>query len=157
MHYEMRRKDRQIPNDEAYKIIDKASFGIMATVDCDSEPYAVPLNFARDGEVLYFHGALQGHKIDNLKERPGVCVTFVGDVSFPDNHFTTVYESVILFGKAEEVTGESEKIYGLKLICERFIPDNMAAFADEINKHINATSLWKINIESISGKKRKYP
>jgi nitroimidazol reductase NimA-like FMN-containing flavoprotein (pyridoxamine 5'-phosphate oxidase superfamily) len=136
--------------------MDKASFGIMATVDCDGIPYAVPLNFVRDGDILYFHGALEGHKIDNLKERPNVCITFVGDVSFPEKHFTTIFESAIIFGKAEEVTDDTEKTHGLTLICERFIPKNMNAFNYEIDKQLKATAVWKIKIETISGKQRKY-
>jgi nitroimidazol reductase NimA-like FMN-containing flavoprotein (pyridoxamine 5'-phosphate oxidase superfamily) len=157
MHYEMRRKDRQISNEEAYLIIDKALFGTMATVDSDGIPYAVPLDFARNGDFLYFHGALMGHKTDNLKERPDVCITFVGNVSFPEDHFTTVFESAIVFGKAEEVTGEKEKLNALKRICERFTPKNMGAFDDEINKGLKATAVWKITIETISGKQRKHP
>jgi nitroimidazol reductase NimA-like FMN-containing flavoprotein (pyridoxamine 5'-phosphate oxidase superfamily) len=128
----------------------------MATVDSDGIPYAVPLSFVRDGDLLYFHGAMEGHKIDNLKERPNVCITFVGDVSFPEKNFTTIFESAILFGNAEEVTGEEEKIHGLRLICERFIPKNMDAFDDAINKQLEVTSVWKIKIETISGKQRKY-
>ncbi|MDR3246435.1 MAG: pyridoxamine 5'-phosphate oxidase family protein [Prevotellaceae bacterium] len=157
MYYEMRKKDRQISDDESYTIVDDASFGIMATVDCDGIPYAVPLNFVRDGDILYFHGALKGHKIDNLKERHDVCVTFVKNVFFPENHFTTIFESVILFGKAEEVIDDTEKIHGLKLLCKRFIPKNMESFGAEIDKHFKATSVWKIKIETISGKQRKFP
>jgi nitroimidazol reductase NimA-like FMN-containing flavoprotein (pyridoxamine 5'-phosphate oxidase superfamily) len=136
--------------------MDKAPFGIMATVDCDGIPYAVPLNFVRDGDILYFHGAMEGHKIDNLKERPDVCITFIGNVSFPEKHFTTVFESVILYVKAEEVTEDKEKTYGLNLIFERFIPKNMDAFNCEIDKQLKVTSVWKIKIEAISGKQRKY-
>jgi nitroimidazol reductase NimA-like FMN-containing flavoprotein (pyridoxamine 5'-phosphate oxidase superfamily) len=157
MHYEMRRKDRQISNEEAYTIIDKAPFGTMATVDSDGIPYAVPLDFVRNGDFLYFHGALKGHKTDNLKARPDVCISFVGNVSYPENNFTTVFESAILFGKAEEVTAGEEKINALKLICQRFTPKNMDAFDDEINNRLKATAVWKITIESISGKQRKYP
>lgn len=157
MRYEMRRRDRQISCGEAYTIIDKAAFGIMATVDGDGAPYAVPLNFVRDGDALYFHCAMEGHKIDNLKERPRVCITFVGDVSFPEKHFTTIYESAVLFGKAEEISGKTEKIDALKRICERFIPRNMDAFDDAVNKQIDVTSVWKIKIESVSGKQRNAP
>jgi nitroimidazol reductase NimA-like FMN-containing flavoprotein (pyridoxamine 5'-phosphate oxidase superfamily) len=127
----------------------------MATVDCDGIPYAVPLNLVRDGDFLYFHGAMNGHKIDNLKERPDVCVTFVGNVSFPENHFTTIFESVILFGKAVEVIDEQEKIHALKLICERFIPKNMDAFDNAVSKQLKVTAVWKIKIEAINGKHKE--
>jgi nitroimidazol reductase NimA-like FMN-containing flavoprotein (pyridoxamine 5'-phosphate oxidase superfamily) len=157
MRYEMRRKDRQISNEEAYSIIDKASFGTMATVDSDGIPYAVPLDFVRGGDFLYFHSALTGHKTDNLKARPDVCISFVGDVTYPENNFTTVFESAIVFGKAEEITAGEEKIHALKLICERFTPKNMGAFDDAINKSLKVTAVWKITIETISGKQRKHP
>jgi nitroimidazol reductase NimA-like FMN-containing flavoprotein (pyridoxamine 5'-phosphate oxidase superfamily) len=98
-----------------------------------------------------------GHKTDNLKARPDVCITFVGNVSFPEDHFTTVFESTIVFGKAEEVTDENDKVHALKLICDRFTPKNMVAFDDEINKGLKATAVWKIKIETISGKQRKQP
>jgi nitroimidazol reductase NimA-like FMN-containing flavoprotein (pyridoxamine 5'-phosphate oxidase superfamily) len=155
MRYEMRRKDRQISEDESNKIIDAASFGVMATVDCDGAPYAVPLNFVREGDRLFFHGAMEGHKVDNLKARPQVCVTFVGNVSFPEKNFTTVFESVILFGQAVEISDEQEKTHALKLICERFIPQNMNAFDDTINRQLKMTSVWKIKIETVTGKQRK--
>jgi nitroimidazol reductase NimA-like FMN-containing flavoprotein (pyridoxamine 5'-phosphate oxidase superfamily) len=151
----MRRKDRQISVAESYAIVDKASFGVMATIDSDGAPYAVPLNFAREGECLYFHGAAKGHKIDNLKEHPDVCITFVGDVSFPEKNFTTVFESAIVFGKAEELRDDGEKIHGLRLICERYAAKNMDAFNDAIDKQLKAASVWRIKIETISGKQKK--
>jgi nitroimidazol reductase NimA-like FMN-containing flavoprotein (pyridoxamine 5'-phosphate oxidase superfamily) len=157
MRYEMRRKDRQISDNEAYAVLDKAPFGVMSTVDGDGIPYGVPLNFARSGLALYFHAANTGHKIDNLKERPDVCITFVGNVSFPEDNFTTAFESAIIFGRAEEVSGDTEKIQALKLISERFTPKNMAAFNAEIDKYPKLPAVWKITIQSISGKQRKYP
>ena len=40
--------------------------GVLATVGEDGWPYAVPLNHVLAGDVLYVHGATEGHKLDNI-------------------------------------------------------------------------------------------
>jgi nitroimidazol reductase NimA-like FMN-containing flavoprotein (pyridoxamine 5'-phosphate oxidase superfamily) len=157
MKYPMRRKDREAPRETALEIIDKAPFAVMATVDPDGHPYCTPLSFVRDGEALYFHCALSGHKIDNLKRDSRVCVSFTGEIFFPEDDFTVVYESAIVMGTAEEVTGDEEKIRGLRLLCERFTPKNMPAFDAAIAKSLAVTGVWKIHIEDVSAKRRKHP
>jgi nitroimidazol reductase NimA-like FMN-containing flavoprotein (pyridoxamine 5'-phosphate oxidase superfamily) len=153
----MRRKDREMPRDFAEGIIDKCRFAVMATVDPDGTPYCVPLSMAREEEWLYFHCARVGRKIDNLKRQNRVCISFVGNLSLPPDHFTVAYESAAVFGTAEEVTEREERIRALRLICERYTPANMAAFDEEIRKALDATAVWKIHIDEISGKQRTYP
>jgi nitroimidazol reductase NimA-like FMN-containing flavoprotein (pyridoxamine 5'-phosphate oxidase superfamily) len=154
MEYEMRRKDRQETREAALDIIDRASFGVMATAGADGQPYATALSFARDGDFLYFHCALSGRKLDNLRRDGRVCVSFVGELFFPEDDFTVVYESALVFGRAEEVTDEAEKIRGLRRICGRFTPANMASFDSAVEKSLRITGVWKIRIESVSGKRR---
>lgn len=155
----MRRKDREETREAALAILDGADFGVMATVDTDGRPYCIPLSFARDaangGEWLYFHSALSGHKLDNLKNDPSVCISFTGKVSFPQDDFTVIYESALVFGRAEEITADEEKIFGLNLISRRFTPGNMAAFDETVQKSLWITGVWKIHIDEISGKRRK--
>jgi nitroimidazol reductase NimA-like FMN-containing flavoprotein (pyridoxamine 5'-phosphate oxidase superfamily) len=155
MHYEMRRKDRAASRDEAFTFLDKAPYGVLSTVDCDGVPYGVPLSLARDGDWLYFHGALEGHKAVNLRRQAKVCVSFVGSAEFPQDNFTVVYESVIVIGTACEVLEDDEKIRGLRLISERFTPGNMGAFDEETAKMLKFTGVWKIHIDEITGKRRK--
>jgi nitroimidazol reductase NimA-like FMN-containing flavoprotein (pyridoxamine 5'-phosphate oxidase superfamily) len=157
MHYEMRRKDRQASRDEALGFLDKAPYGVLSTVDSDGVPYGVPLSLAREGEWLYFHGALEGHKAVNLRIQPRVCVSFVGSTEFPQDNFTVVYESAIVIGTACEVLEDDEKIHGLRLISERFTPGNMQAFEDETARMLKVTRVWKIHIDEITGKRRKKP
>ena len=153
----MRRKDREEPEEAALAVIDRADFGVMATVDADGAPYCIPLSFARDGKLLYFHCALSGHKLDNLRRDPRVCVSFTGALHFPREHFTAVYESALAAGRAEEVTAAGEKIHGLRLLCESFTPGNMDAFDGAIEKALAITGVWKIHLDEVSGKRRKNP
>ena len=153
----MRRKDRETTREEALIILDRSSWGVLSMADKAGDPYCVPLSIVRDGEWLYFHCALEGHKLELLHVKPKVCIAFTGNVEFPEDNFTAVYESAIVFGTAEEVTTEKEKLHGLRIISERFTPGNMHAFEEEANKMLSRTGVWKIHIDEITGKRRKLP
>ena len=155
MEYEMRRKDREESREAALAVIDRANFGVMATTGADGQSYATALSFVRDGGILYFHCAPIGRKIDNMRRDGRVCVSFVGELSFPEDDFTVIYESALVFGRAEEITDEAGKIYALRRICERFTPANMAAFDAAIEKSLKVTGVWKISIDSLTGKRRR--
>ena len=148
----MRRKDRETSKDEALAIVDRCAYFTMATINLDNTPYCVPLSMAREGEWLYFHTALEGHKIENLRNRNRVCVSCAGNIKPVPGKFTIEYESAIINGTACEVTGNEEKIRALGLVSRRYTPGNMAEFENAIGKDLNSTGVWKIHIDEISGK-----
>ena len=148
----MRYEKRKMPRSYAEAVIDTCDFFVMATVGSGNEPYCVPLSMAREGDWLYFHSALEGHKIDNLKHNKRVCISCVGETQIPPGKFTVQYKSAIIFGTAQEIVSKDEKIHALKIICERYTPDNMAAFGEAIERSLDHTAVWKIYIDEISGK-----
>ena len=155
MQRSMRRKDRELDREEALAVIDKCSFAVLATVNPDGSPYTVPLSIARDNELLYFHSAMEGHKIDNLKHDKRVSLCCVGDHRIVPEEFALFYESAIVSGKAEEIINDDEKIHALKIISLRHTPKIMHMFDAEIAKDLSRTSVWKITIDEISGKGRR--
>ena len=54
--------------------------------------------------------------------------------------------------KAEEVTEETEKIQALRLLCQRYAPENMAGFQAAVEKSLGRTAVWKIAVQTITGK-----
>ena len=65
--------------------------------------------------------------------------------------------SAITFGKAEIVTDEAEKIHGLRLICERFLPQHMDAFDQSIARSLSRTAVVRITLtEPPTGKRKQY-
>ena len=101
--------------------------------------------------------AVLGEKItDILKRNPKVYVSCVGDVTPATDRFTTEFESAAFSGTACEVTDIQEKIKALRLICEKYTPDNMENFEDAITKSLDRTAVWKIRIENLTGKRKKY-
>ncbi|MDR0643791.1 MAG: pyridoxamine 5'-phosphate oxidase family protein [Treponema sp.] len=149
----MRRKDREMPRDFAEKVIDSAKFATMGTVDVNGKPYCVTLSMVRDGGCLYFHCAQTGKKLDCIRRNDDVCVTFIGETQIPDGKFTIYYESAVVFGTAEEVVDEGEKIRALRILCEKFTPNNMSSFDGAIAQSLGITSVWKIGIDRITSKR----
>ncbi|NLY82262.1 MAG: 5-nitroimidazole antibiotic resistance protein [Clostridiales bacterium] len=151
----MRRVDREMPKEFALEVLDKCEFAIISMVDKD-KPYCVPISIARNENVIYFHSAKNGRKVQILKVNPKVCVSAVGDTKRAKDKFTTEYESAIIEGLASEVTDDEEKILVLRLISERHTPENMINFKEAISKSLFRTAVWKIEMETISGKRKKY-
>lgn len=138
----------------ALAVVDKCVYAVLSTISEDGLPYGVPLSIVREGEWIYFHSALEGHKIDNLKRGKTISLCCVGEVSEPEDDFTVVFESAIVFGAASEITGRDEKFQALRLICQRHTPAHMAVFESYTEKLIERTGVWKIHIDEISGKRR---
>jgi hypothetical protein len=147
-----RRKDRALPEAEARGILARAEHGVLATVDADGQPYAVPLNHVLAGDALYVHCALEGHKLKNIAQEARVSYCAVLDAEVDAEVLSTYYESAIVFGRAELVTGEAEKRQALELLVTRFCGAMDAKIDEYIGKMFARTAVIRIQIEEISGK-----
>lgn len=152
----MRRKDREMDKEFALEMADKCEYAVLSMAEPDLTPYCVPLSIVRDGGFIYFHCAKAGKKSDILKKNPKVCISCVGDTHRMENKFTTEYESAIIFGTAQEVSEDEEKIHALKILCERHTPMNMAEFDEAIKRSLSVTAIWRVSIDEITGKRKKY-
>ncbi|MDR0569362.1 MAG: pyridoxamine 5'-phosphate oxidase family protein [Spirochaetaceae bacterium] len=150
----MRRKDREISREAAEAVVDACAYAVLSTANPDGSPYGVPVSIVRDGAWLYFHCAQEGQKVDNMRAMNQVCVTCTGNIQLLEERFSLAYESAVVFGTAQEVLEESEKIRGLRLICLRYAPGNMDAFDGAIRRSLGRTGVWKIHIDRITGKRR---
>jgi hypothetical protein len=92
---ELRRKDRAITEEEAIALLNKAEYGVLSTVTENGKPYGVPLNFCIIDHCIYFHCAIEGQKIENIKQNESVSFCAVGNTEILPDKFGTKYESVI--------------------------------------------------------------
>lgn len=152
---EMRRKDRQMPEEFAWEVVDKCEYAFLAMTTEDGSPYGLPVTIVREGSAVYFHSAMEGRKTVCLRMHPRVCLTCVGNTQIQQDRFTTLFESAVAFGTAAEVTSEEEKIKALRILCQRHTPENMAAFDKAIAASLKRTAIWKITVEEISGKAKR--
>ncbi len=149
----MQNNKRKLSQEQAMDILNNGHFGVLSTVCDDGLPYGVPLNYVTDGAyTLYFHGAKTGQKIDNIRHNNRVCLTVVPTASVDAPHQTMQYESVMVFGTAAVVTGETEKRRALAKLMERFSPMSIKETTAYIDRFIDETAVIRMEIEYISGK-----
>ena len=86
-----------------------AHLGVVET----GEPYVVPVNYVFDGEYVYLH-SLPGRKVDAMRSDPRVCV------QVEDVRDDFCWQSVIAFGRAEELTAASARARALSLLLSLF-------------------------------------
>jgi len=150
----IRRDDRALTVEQAAEILQKGEYGILSTVSPNGQPYGVPVSFAYAGNTLYFHCAVEGHKLDNLASNLLVSFCVVGGTEVLPDKFATRYESTIVFGKASELLGD-EKHAGLMELLKKYSPDFMEKGEKYVNSDIEKTRVFKIEIEVLSGKVRR--
>ncbi|MFV0425201.1 MAG: pyridoxamine 5'-phosphate oxidase family protein [Bacilli bacterium] len=159
MKHKMIKKNRQLTSEETMKILINGEYGVLSTVSEELQPYGVPLSYAILNDALYFHCAMVGHKLNNIKNNTKVCFTVVGDtcpVMEPENfNFSTYYESVIVFGQVTEINSEREKVDVLRVLCKKYLNEHMHHFEHAINRSIKGTKVFKISIDKITGKAKK--
>ena len=149
----IRLKARELDRETSLKIVDNSIWGAVSMCSPDGIPYNVALNLVRDGEKLYFHAAGEGLKVEFLRMNPKVCVLFVPKAVLAPEQYTTLFASAVVRGTAHEVTDISEKEHALRLICGTFA----SQFPEELERRIAAgsartTGIWRIDIDSVSGK-----
>ncbi len=119
----MRRQDLQLSDAEAKAILQQAEIATISTVDADGQPYGVVVNYAFDGEdKVYFHSAGAGHKLDNIRQCPKVCLSAVGAYQTLPVQVSAFYRSVTGFGTARIVTDGTVKSKAIRLIMEKYCP-----------------------------------
>lgn len=158
----MRRESRAMDSQWALEVMHKAPYITVSFVDADGKAYGLPLSLASDDDThWYFHGALDGKKLEAIKTNPTVCLSAVTrcapTIGPKDGSFTLQYKSAVAFGTAEIVTGDAEKTHGLRIICERFLPQHMSAFDQSIARSLARTAVVRITLlEPPTGKRKQY-
>jgi len=149
----MRRSDKEIRDAGLIsRIIGKCQVCRLGLAK-DNIPYILPVAFGYDGAALYVHTAKAGRKIEFIQANPRVCFEFEHQVrlkpheSAPCN-WSFSFQSVIGYGTIRELTAPLEIIEGLNLIMRQY-SEREWSFSQE---HISALKVWKISIESMSGK-----
>ncbi|SHN14042.1 pyridoxamine 5'-phosphate oxidase family protein [Mucilaginibacter sp. OK098] len=90
---------------------------LIGRIGCHSNDttYVVPVNYLYDGTYIYAHSA-KGMKIDMMRNNPQVCFE-VDDIKSIVN-----WQSVILWGKFEEITALPEKEKIMQKLIDRMVP-----------------------------------
>ncbi len=112
------------------------------------------MSFCVIDQCIYFHCALEGHKIDNINQNNSVSFCVVGKTKVIPDQFSTFYQSVIVAGKAGEVNDDIKK-KALKALIKKYSPDFVTEGDAYIEKLWDKTRIMSITIDHISGKSKK--
>ena len=148
----MRRKHQQLSEAESISILQKATAGTLALLGDNGYPYAVPISYVYADGKLYFHSAINGHKVDAIRscDKASFCVIDKDDVQ--PAKYTTFFRSVIAFGRIHVIEDEQEKLETARLLGDRYNPNNEEALQKELEKGLSRMVMIRFDIEHLTGK-----
>jgi len=101
---------RELDDHEIEEIIARRDYAHLACCD-NGAPYVVPIHYAYDDGYIYIY-TTQGKKSDILSKNPRICVQ-IEDVR--DNHD---WRSVIIYGEAQELTEEADRVKAIDAVVK---------------------------------------
>ena len=155
----MRRADREVTDRNAIlEIMKNCDCLHLALMDGDF-PYVIPMNFGFEDEgeklVLYFHGAKEGRKYELIAQNPHAAFSMsCAHELIPGKApcaSTFKYMSVCGRGLIKMVEGD-ERMHALSVIMSQYDRETPHVF-DE--RHAKAVSIFKMDVESFTGKSRQ--
>jgi nitroimidazol reductase NimA-like FMN-containing flavoprotein (pyridoxamine 5'-phosphate oxidase superfamily) len=161
MKFHLRRLDREINDQKALRqILNHAQYFVMSMAD-SGEPYAVPLGYVYNEKenIVYFHCAKDGKKIEYLKKNPKVWGVVVLDEGIQEGACVNLYASTMFSGRVEWVSDADEKRKAMNLFAER-----LSADVDGVKQRLEkifgggeaalaSVVFGKIKVEELTGKR----
>jgi uncharacterized protein len=149
---------REMNDTESVNAILDAGFLCHVAFQHEGQTMMIPTAYGRLGENLYLHGSAKNFMLNQITDGQIICisVTHLDGIVLAKSLFDTSinYRSVILFGKAELITNEQERLNGLKLITENIIEGRWDEVPVGNEQQIKATMVIKFSIERASAKVR---
>lgn len=145
----MRRKDRQLPQQEALALLERGTHGVLSLVGDDGWPYAIPMNYIMMEGKLYLHCAKAGYKLDCIARDPRICFTVVTRADVIAAHITTLYESVVVMGTAAVVPPSEEHRAALDHLVETLAsvtPEIKTQYLDKKEKNTAIVAITPLQI-----------
>ena len=159
---EMRRRDRAKDDEWIKQFLNTAPFAAIATLHGE-QPFINNNIFVYDESenCIYFHTSKEGRLRYNITENTKVCLSAAemgrllpADVAL---EFSVEYKSVVVFGNVEVIEDEEKAKSALQKLMDKYFPNHKPGrdYREIISEEIKRTAVYKINIESMSGKEKK--
>ena len=127
----------------------------------NDQPFVIPTAYGRVDERVYIHGAGASRLIKTLRTGVDVCfsVTLLDGLVLARSayHHSMNYRSVVLFGKAQPVTDESEKLTALKAFTEHVLKGRWDQVRSPSPGELAETCVLSLPIAEASAKVRTGP
>ncbi len=123
-------------------------------------PLVLPTAYGRIGDTLYLHGSSANRSL-HAADGHEVCITVThldGLVCARSVFSHSVnYRCAVVFGTARIVTGQDERLAGLRAVTEQLIPGRWDAVRAPTRKELAATSVLAVPLDEASVKVRTGP
>lgn len=126
----------------------------------EGSPWMIPTGYGRDGDWLYLHGASGNHLLGAAGgAEVVVCVTLLDGMVLARSSFNHSfnYRSVVLFGRAEEVTDPAGKARALEVIVDHLLPGRSREARPPTDSELRRTRVARIGLAEASAKVRRGP
>lgn len=157
------RTDRAV-TDEAWikDFLCRAPVGVLATVR-DGQPFINSNLFVYDEgrNAIYMHTAKMGRTRSNVEADENICFSaYEMGRLLPASEaleFSVEYQSVVVFGRASIVEDFEEARWMLQMLLDKYAPHLKPGqdYRPSTNEEIKRTSVYRIQIDSWSGKKKE--
>ena len=149
---DIRRKDRILDNEQTLQLLKTGEYGFLAICGINDYGYGIPINYVLEDNAIYFHCAVEGFKLECIRQNNRVSFCVVGRTQLYPQRFSIAYESVIVFGRMAYNIPEDERHKALNLLVARYSPDFADVSETYIGKSFHRTGILRLDIEHISGK-----
>ncbi|HEY4754271.1 MAG TPA: pyridoxamine 5'-phosphate oxidase family protein, partial [Candidatus Limnocylindrales bacterium] len=138
------------------EVIDASVIGVISFVH-DGHPFGIPTNVWREGDRLYWH-ASAGSRLLRATAGSDVCVTLFHLDGFvlarsATNHSVN-YRSVVILGKAHQVTEVPAVEHALEGLIESLYPGRWAQLRPMTEKERKETGVMFVDLAECSAKVR---
>lgn len=150
----MATKELKKSREEMEEILRNETLGFLGLCQ-DGQPYVVPLTYAYGNGKILFHCAIEGKKLDCIRENPQVCFTVGRQFDAVCRHpqgaqCKEEHESVICYGTARILTDETERWEALNSFNRAILHD-----AKEIPREaISGCCAVEIAITNMTGRRQ---
>jgi len=154
----IRRKEKEISDVEEIKDIISAAKYITIAMCRDNEPYLVTLShgFDRESDLIYFHCAKEGKKMDILKENNNIWGEALLDYGYQEGACDHLYATAQFNGRVSFLSDMEEKSRALVNMIKKLDPDPGNIIESQLTKRsISRVNIGKIEIGRYSGKRSK--
>ena len=157
----MRHPERQVTDREGLLGILRDCDTVRLAANGVDVPFIIPLSYGllegdEDGNpTLYFHSALEGHKLDLLAKNPRV--GFEMDCDHKLQYFsekcycTMAYASVMGKGTVRMIEDHDETLHALDLLMEQYHHDDDTGYNPAA---ISRTRVYALDVTEITGKQK---
>lgn len=153
MFRKMRRIKQQLTQQECVQVLKNEPRGVLSMTGENGYPYGIPMDhwYCEEDGKLYFHGAVEGHKIDAIAQCDKVSYCVMDEGYREPGEWPLHIKSVIVFGRLHTVSDKEKTVQICTEIGKKFTNDE-AYLQKELAGSLSRVLCLELTPEHITGK-----